>query len=154
MNNIYSMRFETTSWNTGHFKSASKNVLLNLFFGQLVSIMYQSCNLIMFCVLQQQKKKSEVKVFKIFKKHWNDIWQQFDGEFVNLLVTYQIFKKCLFCVMIKKSLSKSPQYLGFNLRMVSLFNVQKLFLKLDAKLFMLCKQFCFQNKNQSWKPLV
>ena len=68
-----------------------------------------------FCSLAMEKSKTpEVEVFKIFKKHWNEIWQQFDGEFVNLVVSYeirqkyQIIKNCLFCVMIIKSLSNWP----------------------------------------------
>ena len=34
-----------------------------------------------------------MEVFKRFKKHWNEIWQQFVGEFVNLVVTSEILQK-------------------------------------------------------------
>ena len=38
-------------------------------------------------------KTPAVEVFKRFKKHWNEIWQQFDGEFVNLVVISEIGQK-------------------------------------------------------------
>ena len=34
-----------------------------------------------------------MEVFKRFKKHSNEIWQQSDGEFVNLVVTSEIRQK-------------------------------------------------------------
>ena len=38
-------------------------------------------------------KTPAVEVFKRFKKHWNEIWQQFDGKFVSLVVTSEILQK-------------------------------------------------------------
>ena len=66
-----------------------------------------------------------MELFISFKKHWNEICERFDEKIVNLVVTseihqkYQILKNNLFCVMIIKSLSDSPDFtLELNPRMV------------------------------------
>ena len=67
-----------------------------------------------FCSLAIQKiKNSQCGIIQKVQDHWNEIWQQFDGEIVNLIVTseiqqqYPILKSILFCVMIIKNLSNS-----------------------------------------------
>ena len=34
-----------------------------------------------------------MEVFKRFKNHWNEIWEKFDGEIVNLVVIFEIHQK-------------------------------------------------------------
>ena len=86
------MVFDTTSCNTGRFSGACVTFSLSK------PILWLACrNLVLdevFCSLAIKKSKTpEVEVFKRFKKHWNEIQQQFDGEFVNLVVTSEIRQK-------------------------------------------------------------
>ena len=92
MNNIYGMVFDTTSCNTGHLLGAcvtfQKWLRKSIFW---LACRHHVLELLLdnfFCSLAIEKLKThEVEVFKRFKKHYNEIWQQFDGELVNLVVT-------------------------------------------------------------------
>ena len=42
------------------------------------------------CVLFSSNRK--IKKFRV-ENHWNEIWQQFDGESINLVITSEILQK-------------------------------------------------------------
>ena len=92
------MVFDNTSCNTGRHSGAC--VTLQKCLGKLMFWLACRQNVIevlidkVYCSLAIENSKTpEVKVFKKFKNHWNEIWEKFDGEVVNLVVTSEILQK-------------------------------------------------------------
>ena len=98
VNNIYGMVFDTTSSNTGRLSGAC--VTFQKYIGK--PIFWLACrhhvleiliDKVFSCLKIERSKTPEIEVFKTFKNRWNEIWENFDGEIVNLGVTSEILQK-------------------------------------------------------------